>query len=318
MKKLQKIIIEYTTKHPSVFVCTKNFLGENPESEIQQIPQNKIADYFVSLKNHYERTKDFVVEIEHSSENHPQQNIQQIYKIFSQSFEQKIHQEPEIADTIESSSPWPLYIKEHNLMKLKMHNLIFIDCETTGLYGEYLSFALLFYNQQNATCHAYYIRREDVQNLENVHPFVTENVITRMDLKKLADYEKIKSRFTQNSEQKEKIYLKEKTVSGEENLLKESARILKEALQSETEHTKNVLLAESPYPVEFRFIEKMFKNAEITAQNKIDFAERLHDWYSVKINAEAPAGEKEYQRSIHNALVDVLVNYDEYIKMEGR
>lgn len=316
MEKLQKITIEQIEEQPPVFLCIKEFMGENPRSEIQQIPQSNIANYFVSLKNDKERAGNFVIELKNSSKEKTQQSLREIYKIFSQAFIQKIHKKPEIADTIESSSPWPLYIKEHNLQKLKMHNLIFIDCETTGLYGEYLSFALLFYNQENATCHAYYIRREDVQNLENVHPFVTENVIPRMDLKKLADYEKIKSRFTQNPEQKEKIYLKEKTVSGEHNLLEESAKILKEALKLENENTKNFLLAESPYPVEFRFIEKMFKIKEITMQEKIDFAERLHDWYSVKINADALAGEKNYQSSIHNALVDVLVNYDEYIKME--
>ncbi len=317
MEKLQKITIEQIEKQPAVFLCIKEFMGDNSKSEKQEIPQTDIADYFVSLKNYKERAEGFVIELKNSSKEQTQQSIREICEIFSQAFMQKIHKEPEIAATIEKSSPWPLYVKEHNLQKLKKHNLIFIDCETTGLYGEYLSFALLFYNRQSSSCHAYYIRREDVQNLKNVHPFVTANVIPRMDLKNLVDYEKIKSRFTQNPEQKEKTYLIEKAVSGENNLLKESAKILKEALQLENENTNNFLLAESPYPVEFRFFEKMSKNEEITMHDKIDFAERLHDWYSVKINADALAGEKNYQSSIHNALVDVLVNYEEYIEMEG-
>lgn len=301
------------------FLCTKKTVDENKRIEQQKISAKNIVDYFVSLQEHKERAENFVFELKTLRSQEIQQCIWNIYEIFSRAFVQKIQEEPLFAVNIQSSSPWPLYIKEHNLQKINVDNMLFIDCETTGLYGEYLSFAMLLYDRQTGISHAYYIQRNDVHDLKNVHPFVSENVIPRMELKNLQDYEEIKTRFTQDPKQKESIYLVEKTVSGEKNLLKESAQILKEILDTkETGERRTVLLAESPYPVEFRFFEKMFDQGAVTSEDISDFSERLHDWHSVKINFKGVLGDKGYHNSIHNALVDVLINYDECIKMEER
>lgn len=318
MKKLKKITIHPILDKSISFLCTKEFEDEKQSFEQIEVLKEDIVDYFVSLKNYKKVEEDFLIELKTLSYKDTQQSIWEIYEIFSKEFLQKIYEEPHFANSIELSSPWPLYIKGHNFQKIKEKSLIFIDCETNGLYGEFLSFALLFYDAHISNVNTYYIYRTDIENLKDIHTFVKESVIPRMDLSKLQDYEEIKCRFTQDFSEKDKINLFTKTASSERILFEESAKILNRILQEESDKNKTFILAESPYPVEFLFFKSLFELENIELKNKKVFADKLIDWYSVKINADDKIVNERYKNSIHNALVDVLINYDDYIELKGR
>lgn len=317
MKKLQKIIIKPIFDDKEIFLHVEELFDEKEQIAQHKIFPSNVTDYFVALKNNVERAEGFVVELKSQNDKNPQREIWSTYEIFRRSFEHKIQEKPDIADTIQFSSPWPLYIKEHSIEKLKRKDLIFVDCETTGLYGEYLSFAMLYYDHYKSSCRAYYIRRKDLNDLKNVHPFVIENVIPRMCLEDLADHGELRERFSRE-EYDGKILLSEEIVCGEADLVERSAMILQQVLLSQNKGEVPFLLAESPYPVEYRFFEKMYSSGKITSHERDVFSDRSIDWHSVKINSNAVGIHKKYQNSIHNALVDVLVNYEEYIRLEGR
>lgn len=317
MKILKKITIKPVSNQSIYFLCTKEFFNQNIEQE--EIMKEKIVDYFISLKKYKKTEENFEIELNISSSENNQQSIWHIYEIFSKAFLQKIYEEEQFDNNIAFSSPWPLYIKEHSFQKLKEKNLVFIDCETTGLYGEYLTFGLLFYNSDFSQVNAYYIYRTDIENLKNVHTFVRENVIPRINLSSLQDYGEIKLRFKQDlSLEDEKIYLSTKIVSSEKELFEESAKIFNEIIQEEKYKNKTCILADSPYPVEFLLFEKLFNIGALSSSNKNIIAEWLIDWYSVKRNFYEFIESPKYKNSIHNALVDVLINYDEYIELRGR